>query len=42
MLVRRQISEVFEAFINPDIATEFWFSYFSWDLFLNPVRREVL
>jgi uncharacterized protein YndB with AHSA1/START domain len=26
MLIRKSVSEVFEAFINPDITTKFWFS----------------
>ena len=26
MLIRRPVSEVFEAFINPDITTKFWFT----------------
>lgn len=26
MLIRRPISEVFEAFINPDVTTKFWFT----------------
>src|SRR6266498_5405092 len=26
MLIRRPVAEVFEAFINPDITTKFWFT----------------
>lgn len=26
MLIRRPVSEVFEAFVNPEIATKFWFT----------------
>ena len=26
MLIRRPVAEVFEAFVNPDITTKFWFS----------------
>jgi uncharacterized protein YndB with AHSA1/START domain len=26
MLIRRPVSEVFEAFVNPDITTKFWFT----------------
>jgi len=26
MLIRRPVAEVFEAFIDPDITTQFWFT----------------
>ena len=26
MLIRKPVAEVFEAFINPDITTKFWFT----------------
>ena len=26
MLIRRPVADVFEAFINPDITTKFWFT----------------
>ena len=26
MLIRRPVAEVFEAFANPDITTQFWFT----------------
>jgi uncharacterized protein YndB with AHSA1/START domain len=26
MLIRRPVSDVFEAFVNPDITTKFWFT----------------
>jgi uncharacterized protein YndB with AHSA1/START domain len=26
MLIRRPVAEVFEAFVNPDITTQFWFT----------------
>ena len=26
MLIRKPVAEVFEAFINPDITTQFWFT----------------
>jgi uncharacterized protein YndB with AHSA1/START domain len=26
MLIRKPVAEVFEAFVNPDITTEFWFT----------------
>ncbi|HEX7027851.1 MAG TPA: polyketide cyclase, partial [Gammaproteobacteria bacterium] len=26
MLIRRPVAEVFEAFVNPDITTRFWFT----------------
>jgi hypothetical protein len=26
MLIRRPVAEVFEAFVNPDITTKFWFT----------------
>ena len=26
MLIRKPVHEVFEAFINPDITTKFWFT----------------
>ena len=29
MLIRRPVSEVFEAFINPEITTKFWFTHSS-------------
>jgi uncharacterized protein YndB with AHSA1/START domain len=25
MLIRKPVAEVFEAFVNPDITTKFWF-----------------
>ena len=29
MLVRRPVAEVFEAFVNPEITTKFWFTHSS-------------
>ena len=26
MLIRKPVAEVFEAFVNPDITTQFWFT----------------
>jgi uncharacterized protein YndB with AHSA1/START domain len=26
MLIRRSVADVFEAFVNPDITTKFWFT----------------
>jgi uncharacterized protein YndB with AHSA1/START domain len=26
MLIRKPVAEVFEAFVNPDITTKFWFT----------------
>ena len=39
MLIRRPVAEVFEAIVNPDITTQFWFTRSSGRLHVNrPVR----
>ncbi len=37
MLIRKPIQEVFEAFINPEITTKFWFTHskLGWNIRFN-------